>query len=741
MKSPTTITKYSGELIKNTAKRLDNLGVITALELNENVEQDNNLGQLIKYGKKSSNTKKAVMNAKNMSTELYQLGKSIKKHKLSKYVKKFKDKGNPKKVLNTIEDIGAEYMAVWAAAVVTVHYSHKKDWRELSEDQIRKEIIFEAKLNAFAAKISGVLSAAAIPYIKKACKKSASVSQTSFLLILGFFYLKFACGIAEGFKEAYRLYLKDKSGELDISWVQIISQGIEVAFKSFLDFKGYFGATRMYNTIPLATNSNDNQGQDLNFIVLERVIKGPGLLAGMEAFFKDDALNVAKVELDNKFLIDSEDVGQSISVVSGKNIIKKIKLDYTNLFNRSTPTARIEIKADSFRYIGTIEKIGQFYQNLDEDIEFVAFYNFKDKEGRKKGDYKMEQIRQEIFDKGDKTVSVENLEIDLYDERLMRSFYKEKYYNRILLPSYTEHREEKLNKYLNNLAQYFDKEYCKKLLKEKTSIGLCIPNPLIDSLTGARMGMSDAEIKTYYLEGMDIVDKQAEQYKLNLAQEKVSYNRILTAVHNKKFIEKGLCGHLLKDSQTEFNYILLKDKKLFPDGHHFLKPTFHLLYGSAERKDKAEDQGKEKRFWPGIGYSKHNKSEKNKISKQKSKIIISGEIIGQVGDLIREEEKVFDHLCNVTKYSQKIKKEDGKILKINYIYDYDFFSNDELKIEYGYQREDKLIIYFFGKKYELDKPGEKDVIKIIEFKNGDYGINLPDELGVLAGSKFKGGFV
>ncbi|MGM0502097.1 MAG: hypothetical protein ACQERJ_06175, partial [Bacillota bacterium] len=422
-------------------------------------------------------------------------------------------------------------------------------------------------------------------------------------------------------------------------------------------------------------------------------------------------------------------------------------------------------------YYGSVPAIGGLMSkeaNQNRDESFVAFFEIEDETGRYANI--MNKIIEDVFEQEEdgkhKLLSFREVEYAADVPRLIHTPYGDRrnqiiaytyskkknseeikdYYNNYTKNLYgwmtgqTGQRENTVvqenqfykkvteiapKPYLKHLKQYFSEDYLKdKLLKKGLEIGT---------------GSDYINVDYCVVFSINLLDKLAQEYKLDLEQDNLTYQDILNAQHNQVCIQQGLAGKLFADA--EYDYLVLdqgtlNNKSWFSDEHEFFQAKKDTLYGTAKEEGSVSSAIQ---FWSGLGLVKSEKG--SKASKRDSKLIINGEEIGQAEELKREEENYWQRVVGKKKYTQKIEKDDGRVLEITYIHDNDRVGYDELIIEYGYQSDEVITINIFGHQYEIPKPQKRDKIVIREFRDCDYGIDIPDKVYFLPGSRFKGEFI
>ncbi|SJZ62668.1 DUF4280 domain-containing protein [Selenihalanaerobacter shriftii] len=643
------------------------------------------------------------------------------------------------------KEIISEYFAIWAPAVITVMYDPKyrnMNWKEIRKHPVREQeikteiknrIIFEARCNMFAAKAMGWLSSLGIILLKvgMTCK---NILDKVVYGMLGLLIVHSAQSISNGVKAAYGEYLKqkedetkdeDKNKNVDISWKKIISLGLEVTKDNLLDLKKYVGASRMHFTFPYETKGY-NPNQDINYIIVEKEIDAPGVFEGMKAFLAEDSLNSLAVQLDNTTLFNSN----NLSAVTNKITNKDISIDYSKLVKQNSQNlAKFEIKNGSTNYIGVVEQIGHFYQEQikeEEDIEFTAYYNFN-----QQGDKKIKEILDEVFNGDPTKVSTENLKY--YDtariDRKLNSEKQSKNIKNVIVPN----NNNKINRYLDDLSNYFGEEYAKRLLKEETII--VITN-----------GSADMSPNILTVKSIDIIDQEAKKFGLDLSNDPLSYKIILDELFNKKFIRSNWVGNTI-DSSLDYNYIIFekeiqsrnpadyidnKNHDFFKVGRNSISGSINLETDKSQNSTRVdnksgmkEDKTNDIKLWTGIGMINYYKEEEyTKDVIKKSKIIINGEQIGS--NLKRRLENEYLTLGDQVKYQEYVesfKQDNSRILEVIYYYTsfehfFKILKKNTLKIKYRVKYKDQS---------NNNSNSSWNVLMIREFDDLDYNIDLPDK--------------
>jgi len=753
---------FKGKQIRKTADLIADgmAGVKKFKQLKNQFTAEQQTLEQIKKARKNNNNKKLKKLEDKLADKINKSDQSL--------AKTAKEAG--KKAKEETKNFFDDYFAVWAPAVVTVMYEPKYrniDWDELKSKQparynelraqVKKRIIFESRANLFAAKYMGFLSSLGVLLLKKAIK-SRDWRAKAIFTAFGLFIVHTAQAFSSGLKAGYKEYIESKRDQdLDISWKEIISIGLNQAQESFGNLEKYVGANRLYFTIPYNSSR----------ILVEKEIDAPGFLKGMKTFMKEDSLKSLQVQLDNETLFSSE----NINALTGNIFEADVFLDYTKIFKKDT-TAKIKFKKSSTKYIGSVSVVGDFYQNrvkARRNIELIVFYDIK------KSDQKiMNQLLENIFNGNlDKCVTemdyqLEGLKVPMFvrtqpgelryeNQIIAYTTSKERaaQEQRSALLNNTRHRlpwaepqkehnratakerfdyfsikldeviETNPQAYLRKLKKHFSEKFVKRILKEGIDIG--------GYFTGREFK------KFYHITTISYLDKLANKYGLDVKKDDINYEDILNGSRNHFFVEDGLVGELF-DNDYKYDYIML-DGDGFPpdgDGHQFFQSTTDTLYGSAERKESDKGIGADFQFWSGIGCSKYYWKTKDEISPQKSKMIVNGKQIGDIKDLKREK---WNRLLGKLYYTEEIEKEDGRMIEVEYVYDQDIIGNNELTITYKLQsiqeqKRETAAVRIKGRKYPIQPPEEEDKIKIKGFANGDYGIYIPDKIGKLAGSRY-----
>ncbi|SJZ77221.1 DUF4280 domain-containing protein [Selenihalanaerobacter shriftii] len=725
-------TYQKGKQVKNTYKLFSTTKDL--VELKKGMTLERQLAKQVKEAGKLGNNKEL----KDLSKKLEeQIGQDDKK------LDSLKDKASQKG-----KELISEYFAIWAPAVVTVMYEPKYkgiNWGELTEenpikakrlkDEIKDRIIFEARCNMFAAKVMGWLSSLGIILLKvgMTCK---NILDKVVYGMLGLLIVHSAQSISNGVKAAYGEYLKqkenetkdeDKNNNVDISWKKIISLGLEVTKDNLLDLKKYVGASRMYFIFPYETKGY-NPNQDINYIIVEKKIDAPGVFEGMKTFLAEDSLNSLAVQLDNTTLFNSN----NLSAVTNKITNKDISIDYSKLVKQNSQNlAKFEIKNGSTNYIGVVEQIGHFYQEQikeEEDIEFTAYYNFN-----QQGDKKIKEILDEVFNGDPTKVSTENLKY--YDtariDRKLNSEKQSKNIKNVIVPN----NNNKINRYLDDLSNYFGEEYAKRLLKEETII--VITN-----------GSADMSPNILTVKSIDIIDQKAKKFGLDLSNDPLSYKIILDELFNKKFIRNNWVGNTI-DSNLDYNYIIFEKEiqsrnpvdYINDKNHNFFKVVRNSILGSINleadnsqdstgidnKSNMKEDKTNDIKLWTGIGMTNYYKEEEyTKDVIKGSKIIINGEQIGS--NLKRRLENEYLILGGQVKYQEYVetfKQDNKRLLEVIYYYTsfehfFKILEKNTLKIKYRIKYKDKSNSH-------NNSNNSWNVLMIREFDDLDYNIDLPDK--------------
>ena len=641
-----------------------------------------------------------------MGGEVYsQAEKAWTDEKYLETLKELKDKKKVSKKLLT-ELIG-DWCAIYGPAIVTVKTKLKKG--EIRKEEVPAELDKEIRLNRIAARVMSLIMKLGSVFIKCGGPQG--------MLIGGGLVLS-AQPVSAGVKKAVRTKIEE--GKIDEE--EAFSTAVK-ALKKELNLKELFmGKDSM--CILFGTNTDDPMIAELN-------IDGPGL-ADMLEVVGDDLIS-----LDFKGLKKGVNPGS--------------KLKYNNKVKRISA------------YYGTLSAIGDLMeqeaeQNRDQD--FVAFFDI--------GNNTIGEIINGLFgdvdkEKGYKLFSFKEVDYAANVPRLIHTKYG-KNGNQIIVYThveektaqekreyaknynqkqygwmtgetnssreslkvkesilYTKSTETAPKPYLQQLKKYCSPEYLKRLLKQGIEIG---------------KGTDYLNHDYYQIVHISYLKELAGKYELDLEKDNVSYKDILNVPHNSSFVDKGLAGNLF-DNDRDYDYMVLDVDLFLPNGHEFFQSTDDLLYGSAGRENN-EGMGADFEFWSGIGYSRYYEKTKQEINPQKSKMLVNGKQIGDIKDLKREK---WNRLFGKLYYTEKIEKEDGRVIELEYVYDQDIIGKNELTITYSLQsvqeqKREAAAVRIKGRKYPIQPPEEEDKIKIKGFANGDYGIYIPDKIGRLAGSRY-----
>jgi|GEM_PF-5990630 len=712
-------TYHRVKKVENTYKLYSTAKDLVKLKKGMNLEKQ--LAEKVKEVGKLDNNKKI----KDLSKKLEeQIGKD------DNTINKFKDKAAKKG-----QEFISEYFAIWAPAVVTVMYNPKYngiDWDELTEKnpvkakrlkgEIKERIIFEARCNMFAAKIMGWLSSLGILLLKLGMTCTNILDKVLYG-ILGLLIVHSAQSISNGVKAAYGEYLKENKKEnVDISWKKIISLGLEVMKDNLLDLQKYVGASRMYFTFPYQTKGY-NPEQDINYIIIEKEIDAPGVFAGMKAFLTEDSLNSLAVQLDNTTLLSSKNLDAISSTVTDKSI----SLDYSKVLKQSFEvSAKLEIKNGSTTYIGVVEQIGNFYQEQmeeEQDIEFVAFYNFKEQ-----GNEKMGEILDKIFNENPTKVSTNVLEYESDDERIVRRL-KPKIQN-IILPT----KGKRLNKYLDNLDKHFGEDYAKNIIQEETIIVVANKNDMTPSV--------------YAVESIEVIDKEAKKIDLDLNKLNISYKRVLNDLNNMRFINNDWVGSTLA-KKKDYNYIIFSKDILSRDPlkiiqgreYNFFHPAIDLIIGSGKFNNNKKVKNKSKKessssipkeesidikLWTGLGLVNRVKEPSKQEEIKARRIYINDKQIGSKLERVFVREGIFDYLFGIQEYAENIELDNDKVLEVRYKYRsnniFKQYANLSIKYRCKHNKEDEWHYTEWNK------------LLIQKFADLDYGIDIPDKGEIVPGT-------
>ena len=640
---------------------------------------------------------------------------------LAKKTKGMKGKANITK--DMIRDFIADWCGVYRPAILAVRrrLEERVEQGEISENEkdriFLRELNKEIQLNRIAARVMGMIM-----------KLGTALVQTGVLqlILLGGALVISAQPVSAGVKEAVRS--RWERGEIDEE--EVINEIVK------------------------------NLKKELN---LKELLCGQDILSLLFGTNTDDPM-IAEIEIDGPGVADMFEItGDSLIELDFKGVVEGLNLQDKQKYKN-------EIRGVKY-YYGSVPAMGNLMSKeakQDRDESFVAFFEIEDETGRYNNI--MKKIIDDIFKKEEgtkqKLLSFKRVEYAADVPRLIHTPYGDRR-NQIIAYNYSKNKDaaeikdyyENVNKniygwmteetkqrdntllkenqfykkvteiapkpYLKHLKDYFSQDYLRnKLLKKGLEIGT---------------GRDYINIDYCVVFSISLLAKLAQEYNLDLAEDNLSYQDILNAQHNQVCIQQGLAGKLFDDS--EYDYLVLdqgtlNNKSWFSNEHEFFQAKTDTLYGTAKEEGK---DNRENEFWSGVG--RVESAKETQVSKRKSRLIINGEEIGQTGELKREEENYWQRALGRKIYTQEIEKDDGRVLEMRYIYDNDRLGSDELIIKYGYQRDELITINVFGHKYEIPKPQKRDEIVIKEYLDCDYGIDIPDKVGVLPGSRFKGELV
>ncbi|NLM98066.1 MAG: DUF4280 domain-containing protein, partial [Halanaerobiaceae bacterium] len=609
-------------------------------------------------------------------------------------------------------DFIADYFAIWAPAVVTVMYDEKyrginwqklrfrdpEKYRELNKE-VRDRIIFEARCNTFAADMTGWLSSLGVILLKKGIKSESYLASAAFIAI-GLFILHIAQGISNGVKEGYREYLKKQEGNADISWSNIIDIDLSVAMESILDIDKYFRDKYMLFTMPYNSTR----------IMVKKKIDGPGLFDGLKVFLKTDSLDALKIQLTNQTLLNES----TVNGIVGKFTDKEFYIDYTSIFTTDTE-AKIKIKRET-TYIGSMSVIGDFYQNQIEDkrdISIAAFYKIDDNHEEIMNNFIKHYFPENKI--GTVKTTTWNIRWAAWSIRLKTPIY--------VVDLIGDNGGTIIDCNLSNdfIFEKNPRPYLEQI-KENFSIDF-LQEMISKGIFYNSFSIQGYPLLSCVVRDLAFINEEALKYGLDLDKHKEAYTSLFNSRFNKRYLENGRTGSLADD--TQYQYIVFHDLNY---QYVFFNKNKDILLGSLIDHNKGSKESFE--FWTGVGSQVYynNEIDPDFQSNPDIPIYINGKKIGDNNiftRLKRVESCFLDSAKKQFRYYQTIELDDGKELEVKYIYDL----NGELLNSTPY-----LLIQYRVKDAEYKTWNE---IKINGFKDGDYGINIPDKGEVLPGTRMK----
>ena len=607
------------------------------------------------------------------------------------------------------------FITVWAPAINKISGREKYDGfkeKSLSEQKrLRKEFKKEVKLE--------------IKYQKKAAQITELIMILGFILIvlplglttiIGVLLIIKAQSIAD--RIVKKLKVEDKEKFTAKEYVKIIWDSL----KGENNFGKVLGAKKLF--IKLSCGSKKFP------LIQEMRIEGPNLLEGVEAFIKDDLFEQIYIQIEDALIND------------------------TKLFDRGTYSELLkkelivdtEFKAVQ-NYYGALSTISKYLINNNEsyikqeDIPFIGFIDSKQisaAEVMNKLVANTFNIRHKFKNRKYEKYSFKQIiyKLDFNPPRLIHAgkIESKNCINQLIITSRKGNYPDleggfpNPKSYLEELKEILPEKYLQKLLNQNIQVGYSNDSTVSyqqDIYNNDYCYVFPINILNIWLNSqIDLEDKTKKE------NDNLDYHKLLSTTRNNIFINNELVGKLFSDKERKYDYIIIPEwyYELQTKEHRlFFKSNYDILQGS---KGIEKDEGDKKvlMFWTDIGSSSQYKLN---YSIKKSKIKVNNELIGK--NLIRamKREDKFEQILSKQKYIEKIDKEDGRILEIRYVYDLNGsllnLFKPQLTIKYTYSTENKWD----------DAVKNWNVIVINNFKDLDYGIDIPDIGATLVGSYAK----
>ena len=621
-------------------------------------------------------------------------------------------------VFNQVKD----FITVWAPAINRIRNQEKYDdfqFKSTAEQKnLRKEFKTEVQLE--------------VKYEKKAAQ------ITEIIMILGFILIKIPSGIttiigllsilgSQGIADEAVEILKEKnkrrgnkSPVLNLSPTEYV-EAIWNNLKGKDNPGGVLGANNLFVKLEC--------GRKKVAVVQEMGVKGPGLFDGIKAFIKDGLFEQIYIQIENLLAKDTElfDLQTYKQLLSKDTVVETEFNAIRNYYGSLTTISEYLIKKKS-KYI------------KQNDIPFVAFLDAKKISAEEVMTKLVEQtfnLERQHKNRQYKKYSYKQI-LHKFDTSVPRLIHAGKIdtdncINQLII---TKGRKSNLpplkggfprpEPYLEELKELLPEKYLKKLLSQTIQVGP-------ENHSNATYGLDQYNIDYYYIFSIDVLNTWLDS-KLDLEDENkrkdddLDYEKLLSTERNNIFIKNKLVGKLFDDSDRKYDYIIISQYyyELQTKEHRlFFKDNYDILPGS----EKLESNNGDKEvfeFWPDIGSASGRKLKHNI---KKSRIKITGEVIGKNLERVMEAEDKFDQIFSKQEYEEKFPKAENRILIVRYTYDL----NGSLLTLYS----PKLIIrynYVKSEKWE-NAVDEWNTIVIQDFADLDYGIDIPDVGATLEGTQ------